>query len=98
MGNKFKDIDLKNRTYFFDNMIIIKSLDLNKSKIRSHTKKSYKNILIYYIGYVMVKELRYVKFNSVNPLYLFVNKINGYIEESNGNKYLQFLLMEVKRH
>ena len=98
MGNKFKNIDLKNRTYFFDNMIIIKSLDLNKSKIRRHTKKSYKNILIYYIGYVMVKELRYVKFNSVNPLYLFINKINGYIEERNGNKNLQFLLMEVKRH
>ena len=98
MGNKFKDIDLKNRTYFFDNMIIIKSLDLNKSEIRSHTKKSYKNVLICYTGYVMVKELRYVKFNSVNPLYLFINKINGYIEESNGNKSLQFLLMEVKRH
>ena len=98
MGNKFKDIDLKNRTYFFDNMIIIKSLDLNKSKIRIHTKKSYKNVLIYCIGYVMVKELRYVKFNSVNPLYLFINKINGYIEERNGNKNLQFLLMEVKRH
>ena len=46
----------------------------------------------------MVKELRYVKFNSVNPLYLFINKINGYMEESSGNKYLQFLLMEVKRH
>ena len=28
------------------------------------------------------------KLNSVNPLYLIINKINGYIEESNGNKYL----------
>ena len=26
--------------------------------------------------------------NNVNPLYLIINKINGYIEESNGNKYL----------
>ena len=26
--------------------------------------------------------------NSVKPLYLIINKINGYIEESNGNKYL----------
>ena len=25
--------------------------------------------------------------NSVNPSYLIVNKINGYIEESNGSKY-----------
>ena len=25
---------------------------------------------------------------SVNPLYLIIDKVNGYIEESNGNKYL----------
>ena len=32
--------------------------------------------------------LRYVKINCVNPLYLIINKINGYIKESNGSKYL----------
>ena len=26
--------------------------------------------------------------NSVNPLYLMLNKMNGYFEEINGNKYL----------
>ena len=41
--------------------------------MKSHTK-------IYYLGYV--------KPNSVNPLYLIINRINGNIEESNGNKYL----------
>ena len=25
---------------------------------------------------------------SVSPLYLIIDKVNGYIEESNGNKYL----------
>ena len=25
---------------------------------------------------------------SANPLYLIINKINGYIDEINGNKYL----------
>ena len=35
-----------------------------------------------------VKNLSYAKINSVNPLYLIINKINSYIEESNGNKYL----------
>ena len=30
----------------------------------------------------------YVKINSVNPLYLIIDKTDGYIEESNGNKYL----------
>ena len=32
--------------------------------------------------------LSYATVNNVNPLYLIINKINGYIEESNGNKYL----------
>ena len=53
MSNKFKNIDMKNRTYYsFDDMI---NLDPNKIKI---DEKLYKNILIYYIGYVTVKERR----------------------------------------
>ena len=36
----------------------------------------------------MVKDLRYMKINSVNFLYLIIQEINGYIKESNGNKYL----------
>ena len=31
------------------------------------------------------RNLRYTKIHSVNPLKLTMNKINGYIEESNGN-------------
>ena len=27
---------------------------------------------------------------SVNPLYLIIDKVGGYIEEKNGNKYLVF--------
>ena len=50
--------------------------------------KSYKNILIYYIGYVTIKDSKYIKINSVNPLYLIFNKVNGYFVEINGNKYL----------
>ena len=34
------------------------------------------------------KDLRYVKIKSVNPLNLIINKINEYIEETNGSKYL----------
>ena len=35
MCNKFKDINIKNRTYyFFDDMINIKNLDPNKNKYR----------------------------------------------------------------
>ena len=74
-------------------MINIKNFDLNKVKI---DKKSYKNILIYYIGYVTFKDLEYVRINSVNPLYLITNKINGYFEESNGNKCLTLVKKVVK--
>ena len=49
----------------------------------------YKNILIYYIGYATIKDLKYVKINSVHPLYLILNKVNGYFEQINGNKYLK---------
>ena len=38
-----------------------------------------------YIGYV-TKKSEY-KINSVNPLYLIINRINGFIEEENGDKY-----------
>ena len=52
MSNKIKDIDIKNHTYyFFDDIINIKNFDSNIIKI---DKKSYKIILIYYIGYVVM--------------------------------------------
>ena len=50
--------------------------------------KSYQDILIYYIEYVMIKDLKYVAVNSVNLLYLIFSKVNEYFEEINGNKYL----------
>ena len=50
--------------------------------------KSYKHIFIYYIEYVTIKDSKNVKINSVNLLYLIFNKVNGYFEETNGNKYL----------
>ena len=49
-------------------------------------EKPYKNILIYYIGYETTK--KYLKIYSVNPLHLIFNKMNGYFEEINGNRYL----------
>ena len=61
------------------------------SKLLKIDKKSYKNIDIYYIGYITMKDSDYVKINSVNPLYLIVDKVDGYIEEKNGNKYLPLI-------
>ena len=68
-------------------MINIKDFDPNLLKI---DKKLYKNIDIYYIGYITAKDSYYVKINSVNPLYLIINKADGYIKEKNGSKYLVF--------
>ena len=80
---------MKNQTYYFlDDIINIKNFDSNKIKI---DEKSYKNILIYYIGHVTIKVGEYVKTNSVNPLYLLFNKVNGYFDEPNGNKYLMLV-------
>ena len=83
-----KEINIKNRTYyFFDNMINIKTF--NPSLIKIDTK-SYKNIGIYHIGYITMKDSDHVKINSVNPLYLIIGKVERYIEENNENKYLTF--------
>ena len=80
MGN-IKQINIKNRTYyFFDDMINIKDFDPNLQKI---DKKLYRNIGIYCIGYITIKDFNYVKINNVNPLYLIISEVDGYIEESN---------------
>ena len=44
-------------------MINIKNIDRNKAKL---DEKSYKTILIYYIGFVMVKDLSYATIIRVN--------------------------------
>ena len=65
-------------------------------------KKSYKNIGIYYIGYVTMKNSDYVKINSVNPLHIIINEVDESIEcnsteEKNGNKYLTFASTNKKK-
>ena len=76
MSNKHKDIDIKNWTYYlFNDIINIENFSPNDIKI---DEKSYKNILIYYIGYVTIKE--FVKIYSVNRLYLIFRNVNGYFE------------------
>ena len=75
-----KQTNIKNRTYYFYNDIIdFKNFDARLLKIE---KKSYKNIDIYYIGYITIKKIDdYESIYSVNPLYLRINHATGYIEE-----------------
>ena len=78
MGN-VKEINIKNRTYYcFDDMINIKSFDSNLLKI---DKKSYKNIDIYYIGYIEMKDFYYVNVNSANPLYVIIDKVVAILDK-----------------
>ena len=70
-------------------MISVKKFDpsfLNISKI------SFKIIdaVIYSIRYITMKSLDHVNIDSANSIYLVFNNVDGYIEESNGNKYLIF--------
>ena len=84
-----KQINLKNRTYYFHNDII--DLENFKSNLLKIDKKSYKDIGIYNIGYITIKKIDDCEnIYSVNPLYLLVNHANGYIEEKGVNKYLIF--------
>ena len=84
-----KEINIKNRTYYFLNdMINIEVFDPNLLKI---DKKSYKNMDIYYIGYMAIKKIDdYENIHSVNPLYLMIGEVDGHIEEKNESKYLVF--------
>ena len=65
MGN-IKEINIKNRTYyFFNDMINIEDTYSNLLKL---DKKSFKNIDIYYTGYIKIKKLMIVKIFTLQIL------------------------------
>ena len=69
-------------------MIIHKDFESSLLKI---DKKHFKGINICYIGYIAIKKIDdYESIYNLNPLYLWANHANGYIEEKNGNKYFVF--------
>ena len=77
---EIKQINIKNRTYYFYNdQIDLKDFDAKLLKI---DKKDYNEIDIYYIGYVTVKKIANCNnINSANPLYLMINEMIGHFEE-----------------
>ena len=84
---KVKGLNIKNQTYYFFNDIVdIKIFHSNSLEI---DKKPYKDIDIYYIGYITIKKIGDCKnIRSVNPLYLIIYSATGYFKEKNGKKYL----------
>ena len=94
MGN-IKQINIKNRTYYFHTDII--NIEEFNSSLLKIDKKSYKDIDIYYIGYITIKKIGdYENIYNVNPLYLIIGKVDRHIEENNGNKYLVFDSTELR--
>ena len=74
-----KQINIKDHTF-----------DSNMLKV---DKKTYKNLDIFNIAYVTVKNIGSSSghsINSVNPLYLRIDNARGYIEEKGSNKCLIF--------
>ena len=51
--------------------------------MKGHTK-----IFLFTILDMKIKDSKYVKINSVNPLYINFNKVSRYFEEINKSKYL----------
>ena len=85
-----KQLSMKNRTYYFWNDLInLKDFD---PKLLKLDKKLSMDISIYYIGYV-TKKPEY-NIDSVNPLYLLIAELDGFIAEKEGNKYLNISLKQ----
>ena len=84
---KFKQINIQNRSYYFcDDMINIKNFKSNFLKI---DKKLHKDIDIYYIGYITIKKFSDCEnIRSVNPLYLIIHSATGHFKEKYREKYL----------
>ena len=72
-----KSLEIKNKSYYFwDDRIYIENL--NPKLLKLDKKESLLNIDIYFIGYVTRKEIYNI--NSVNPLYLIIRAVEGYVE------------------
>ena len=88
-----KELNIKNQTYYYlDDMINIKNFQSNLLKI---DRKPYKDVDIYYIGYITIKKFGDCEnIHSVNPLYLIIHSATGYFKEKNGEKYFTLDLIE----
>ena len=73
-------MNIKNWTYYsYNDIIDLKDFDAKLLKI---DKKSYKNLDIYYIGYIMIKKFDNCEsIYSVNSLYLRIIQERGHIEK-----------------
>ena len=79
-----RQLNIEGRTYYFYNDLInIKNFYNNNLKL---SKKSVFGNDVYYNSYITKKTQWNV--NSVNHLYLMINRIKGHFQEVDGDKYL----------
>ena len=82
-----KQLNIKNRTYYFYNDLInLSKFSMNNLKL---DKKTWRDIDMYYIGFVDKNKPEDWCVNSVNPLYLIINKVFCFVGDENGLKYLK---------
>ena len=79
-------IKIKNLPYYF---FKIKNFDPNLLSIDKISLKS-TDAVIYDNKYITMMSINHVNIDTENPPYLIFNNVDGYIEESNGDKYLAF--------
>ena len=81
---EIKQINIKNRTYYFYNDIInLDEFDGSKIKV---DRKNFNDIDIYYLGYEYKKKITECnEINSVNPLYLRIKDMKGQFKKGKGD-------------
>ena len=87
-----RQLNIKGRTYhFYNGLMNIKSFNNNNNYNNNNNNlKLDKKVVLgndaYYIRYITKKP--HWNLNSVNPLYLMINRIKGNFEEEDRDKYL----------
>ena len=86
INGRIKQINIKNRCYYFHNDII--NLEDFDGKLLKIDKSRTKTLI--FTTLVTLRLTNYERIYSANPLYLRIIHQRWYIEEKNGNKYLIF--------
>ena len=74
-----KQLDFKRKIYYFYNYLInLSNFSMNNLKI---DKKTWKDIDVYFIGYVDKNKPEDWCVSSVNPLHLMINRVFCFVEE-----------------
>ena len=73
--------DQKSNLFFHNDIINNEFNEEFNSNLLKIDKKSYKNIDIFYIGYIKIGDCENIY--SVNPLYLIIGRVDGHTEENN---------------